>query len=114
MPGSGWFVRRRVLRLGNRFGISRLYFAVVWAMIAFGIVVLLTGFDQPLTLLVLSAALNGVVMFLYSGLLLWLNGRCFRGPLRPHPVRLVALVGSLCFFGYFSALTLADRLGWLG
>jgi hypothetical protein len=71
----------------------------------------LAGFDQPLALIVLSAGLNAVVMFLYSGLLLWLNWTSFRGPLRPHPVRLVALVCALLFFGYFSALTLADRLG---
>jgi len=93
------------------FGLSRLYFAVVWAMIAFGIGVLLTGFVQPLPLLILSAALNGIVMFLYSGLLLWLNWRSFEPPLRPSPLRVVALVVCFAFFGYFSVLTLADRLG---
>jgi hypothetical protein len=90
--------------------LSRLYFAVVWGMIAFGVVVLLAGFDQPMSLLILSAALNGFVMFLYSGLLLWLNVRSFRGPLRPHWVRMLALAGSFLFFGYFSVLILIDRL----
>ena len=52
-------------------------------MIAFGLAVLLAGFVQPLFLLVLSAALNAVVMFLYSALLLWLNWRSFSPPLRP-------------------------------
>ena len=98
------------VELGRQVSLSWLYFAVVWALIGFGAVVLLAGFDQPLTLLVLSAALNGVVMFLYSGLLLWLNLTSFRGPLRVHPLRIAALVFSLGFFGYFSALTLIDRL----
>ena len=93
--------------------LSRMYFGVVWALIGFGTVVLLVGFDQPLTLLVLSAALNGVVMFLYSGLLLWLNLRSFSGVLRPHPVRIAALVVSLLFFGIFSVLTIVDRLAVL-
>ena len=75
---------------------------------------LMAGFDQPLVLLVLSAALNGFVMFLYSGLLLWLNGTTFRGPLAMHPVRIVALVGSFLFFGWFSVLTLLDQLGRSG
>jgi hypothetical protein len=92
-------------------GLSWLYFAILWGMIAFGAAVLLSGFDQPLSLIVLSASLNGFVMFLYSGLLLWLNVGSFRGELRPHPVRIAALVGSLLFFGYFSAITLADKLG---
>jgi hypothetical protein len=102
------------IHLGWETSLSRLYFAVVWTLIAIGVVVLLAGFDQPLTLLVLSASLNGFVMFLYSGLLLWLNVGSFAGVLRVHPVRIAALLVSLIFFGYFSALTLLDRLGWLG
>jgi hypothetical protein len=101
------------LYLGLELSLSRMYFGVVWAMIGFCALVLLVGFDQPLTLLVLSAALNGLVMFLYSGLLLWLNLRSFGGELRPHPVRIAALCLSLVFFGYFSVLTLLDRLGLL-
>ncbi len=96
---------------GRGVSVSWLYFAVVWALVAFGIAVLLAGFDQPLLLLVLSAALNGVVMFLYSGLLLWLNVRSFDPPLRPRPLRIAALAICFLFFGYFSLLTLADQLG---
>ncbi len=98
------------VRLGRDVSLSWLYFAVVWSLIGFGIVVLVAGFDQPLALLVLSAALNGVVMFLYSGLLLWLNLRSFHGPLRMHPLRIAALAVAFVFFGYFSVLTLIDRL----
>jgi hypothetical protein len=96
------------------FSLSRLYLGVLWGLIVFGIVVLLAGFDRPFTLLVMSAALNGFVMFLYSGLLLWLNWKTFHGPLALHPVRIGALLVSLVFFGYFSGLILADKLGWLG
>jgi hypothetical protein len=99
------------VQLGWEASLSWLYFGLVWILIGFGVVVLLAGFDQPLTLLVLSASLNGFVMFLYSGLLLWINVASFRGPLRMHPVRVAALLGSLAFFGYFSVLTLVDRLG---
>jgi hypothetical protein len=101
------------VELGREASLSWLYFGVVWALIAFGALVLLAGFDQPLPLLVLSAALNGFVMFLYSGLLLWLNATSFRGPLRIHPARAAALLFSFAFFGYFSVLTLADQLGAL-
>ena len=83
-------------------------------MIAFGVLVIASGFNQPLLLNVLSASLNGFVMFLYSGLLLWMNGVSFRGPLRPHPIRSLALLGSLLFFGYFSARTIAVQLAKFG
>lgn len=102
------------VHFGRDADLSRLYFAVVWSLIGFGVIVLLVGFDQPLTLLVLSAALNGFVMFLYSGLLLLLNLRSFAPPLRPSPLRIVALVIAFAFFGYFSVLTLADQLGISG
>ena len=102
------------LRLAGRWSQSRLYFAVLWGMIALGIAILLGGFDAPLTLLVLSAALNGVVMFLYSFLLLWLNWTSFDPPLRPSPLRVVALVVCIGFFGLFSFVTLADQLGLVG
>jgi hypothetical protein len=103
-------IHASLLRESQRWTLSRIYFAVLWSFIGFGVLVLMAGLDQPLTLLVLSASLNAGVMFLYSGLLLWLNLSAFRGALRPRPVRILALVVSLVFFGYFSALTLADRL----
>ena len=91
-------------------GLSKLYYATLWSLIGFGILVLFCGFDQPLTLLVLSACLNGFVMFLYSGLLLWTNRRSFHGPLRPRVWRLWAMGFATLFFGYFSALTVWDRV----
>ena len=92
---------------------SRIYFVVLWAIIACGVVILLLPADwsdQPLVLLVISASLNAVVMFLYSGLLLWLGTTSFSGPLRPSPVRIAALCVSLAFFGYFSYITVVDRI----
>ena len=90
--------------------LSKLYFAFLWGMIAFGVLVLSAGFSQPLQLLVLSASLNAVVMFLYSGLLIWLNTRSFEAPLRPSALRIGALALSFLFFGYFSIITIVDQL----
>ncbi len=100
----GWWHR------ASRWSLSRLYMVILWGLIVFGIAVVTLGLNQPLLLLILSASLNAFVMFLYSGLLLWLNLRSFHGPLRPRPLRCVALMGSLLFFGYFSGLTLWSQL----
>ncbi len=51
------------LRDNERWSESRIYFAVVWGIVIFGISILLAGFDQPLVLTVLAASLSGVVMF---------------------------------------------------
>ena len=100
----GWW------RRASSWSLSRLYMVILWSLIVFGIAVVTLGLNQPLLLLILSASLNAFVMFLYSGLLLWLNLRTFHGPLRPQPLRCVALISSLLFFGYFSGLTLWSQL----
>ena len=65
-------------RDNERWSESKIYFLVVWSMVLFGTAVLLSGFDQPLVLLVLSACLNGIVMFIYSILLIRLNRKSLR------------------------------------
>ncbi|MBM3278391.1 MAG: Nramp family divalent metal transporter [Candidatus Handelsmanbacteria bacterium] len=98
------------LRDSTRWTDSRIYFCLLWAQIAFGCLVMLSDFNQPLLLLVLSASLNGGVMLIYSVLLLWLNNRVLRGPLAMHPVRFVAMVWACGFFGYFTFVTIRDQL----
>ena len=96
-------------------GLPVLYAMVVWGLVLFGAVVLAAGFQEPLLLLITSAALNGGVMFLYGGLLLWLNLRTFRGPLRPSPLRRLALGLAVALYGVVAVVTLVDRIAaWLG
>ncbi len=93
---------------------SRVYFIVVWAIIAIGVAILLAGFDQPLVLLVLSSVLNGFVMIVYIAMLLVLN------PALPEAIKLKGLrlgimVGCLLFFGFFAGwLIIASVRGLLG
>src|SRR5690606_30585011 len=66
-------VKANWLRDSQTWTESRLYFLVVWLMVVFGSVILLAGVSQPLVLLVIASALNGLVMFVYSVLLIKLN-----------------------------------------
>jgi vacuolar-type H+-ATPase subunit I/STV1 len=87
-----------------RWSESRIYVGVVWGIVVFGTLVLLSGFDQPLVLTVLAASLSGVVMFVYSGLLIALNRRFLPQPIKLRGVRLGALVWAFGFFGVFSII----------
>jgi hypothetical protein len=89
---------------------SRLYFRLVWGLVVIGIVVLLAGLTQPLVLLVISACVGGLMMFMYSLLLLMLNRRVLIPEIRPAPSRVAALVWSFLLFGVLSALTLAQQI----
>ena len=92
------------LRESARWTESKLYFVVIWGMLAFGCATLLSGFDQPLVLVTLSAALSGVVMFIYSGLLMIINRRFLPAPIKVRGVRLVALAWAFGLFGVLSVI----------
>ncbi len=66
---------------------SKLYFGLVWAIVVIGIVELLIGIDQPLVLIVISACVGGVMMFMYSGLLILTNRKILSGELRINGLR---------------------------
>ncbi len=84
---------------------SRIYFAVVWGTVVAGSIILLSGFNQPLLLLVIAACLNGAVMFVYSLLLIQLNRRALPAAIRVRGFRLGMLVFATLFYGVFA--------GWL-
>jgi hypothetical protein len=89
----------------QRWSESRIYFAVVWITVAAGSIILLSGVNQPLLLLVIAACLNGMVMFVYSILLIQLNRRGLPPALRVGGLRLGMLVFATLFYGFFA--------GWL-
>jgi len=82
-------------------------------MILVGIAILLSGLDQPLGLIVIAASLSGVVMFIYSGLLIYINRRYLPAPIRIRGVRLVALLWAFGFFGVFSVILVRSEFGEL-
>lgn len=92
---------------------SKLYFAIVWAEIVIGATILLTAIDQPLLLLVIASSLNGLVMLVYSVLLIMLNRKTMPGPVRIAGVRLGAMVWSVVFFGFFSVILLESQFSAL-
>ncbi len=95
-------VKVNYLRDNETWSLSKLYFCFLWGEILLGVVILLIGFDEPLLLLVTSAAMNGMVMFLYSLILLYMNTKILSRKLSMRPLRFVAIVWSCAFFGYFS------------
>ncbi len=89
---------------------SRLYFFTVWGIVAMGSSILLLGIRQPLVLLVISACTGGLMMFVYSILLVVLNRRTMPDALKTPVWRVVALLLSAAFFGYLSALTIQQQI----
>ena len=101
------------LRQSTTWTESRLYFLVVWAMVVFGSAILLSGVSQPLLLLVIASALNGLVMFVYSVLLIRLNCGMLPRAIGLKGGRYVALLWAVLFYGGFSIYLVIDQFGKL-
>lgn len=98
-------------RGNDRVSESRIYFVVVWFLIVVGAIVLLAGFEQPFALLVVASSLNGIVMFVYSVLLILINRKYLPGAVRISGFRLGAMGWAVLFYGFFSILLVLDQLG---
>jgi hypothetical protein len=102
------------LQQSQRWTESRIYFLVAWGTIVAGSIILQSGFNQPLLLLVIAACLNGMVMFVYSILLIQLNRRGLPPALRVGGFRLAMLVFATLFYGFFAGwLVLVQVQGYL-
>jgi hypothetical protein len=63
------------LRDNETWSESRIYFLLVWLLVVWSAIILLTIQSQPLILLIISASIGGFMMFVYSGLLILVNRR---------------------------------------
>jgi hypothetical protein len=81
---------------------SRIYFVFAWIIALGGSLILLLGLDAPLVLLIIAAAGGGVVMFLYSGMLIWLNTRALPDPIKLKGWRLIAMWFTFIVFAILS------------
>ncbi len=88
---------------------SKLYFVTVWVEIGFGSIILLSGVTQPIVLLVIASSLNGLVMFVYSCLLIQLNRGMLPREIGLKGGRLVAIGWAVLFYGGFSIILLVDQ-----
>jgi polyferredoxin len=67
-----------------------------------GAAILFAGLEQPLVLLIIASSGGGVVMFLYSGMLIWLNRRALPEPVKLKSWRLVGMVITFVMFAVLS------------
>lgn len=86
------------------------YYGFLWLTILAGIIIFISGFNRPITLVTLSAVLNAFTMFVYSGLMLWLNKTNLPKELRPNIVRTFAIIVAFLFYGGFSLFTILQNI----
>ncbi|MDN5747601.1 MAG: Nramp family divalent metal transporter [Pseudonocardia sp.] len=92
---------------------SKLYFGLVWGLVVIGCIILLAGFVQPLVLIVISATTGGLMMFIYSALLILINRRLLPEQIQIKAGRIAVLCWSFALFGVLAALTIISQFGEL-
>ncbi len=83
--------------------LPKVYYSVLWLMILSGVIIFLSGFTQPLQLLLLAAVLNAIAMFVHTGLTLWLNKTSLPKSIGPNKFRTSIMTFAFLFYGGFSA-----------
>lgn len=89
---------------------NRLYFVLVWGLVACGCGVLLLGMRQPLVLLIISSCVGGLMMCIYSLLLVLLNRSRLPAAIRITPLRILLLIWATALFGFLAVLTIKQQL----
>jgi hypothetical protein len=97
----------------SRISESRVYFYLVWGLVALGCGILLSGFAQPLALLIISASVGGTMMCIYSALLIAINKHYLPELIRVRSYRLVILIISALVYGALAVLTIRQQLSSL-
>lgn len=102
------------LRHNARWTEGRLYYLFLWTTILIGSgILVLQKFNvnvEAFALFKLSAAMNGIVMFIYCMLLWHMNRRRLPQPIRLKGWRVLLIAWAILFFGFFSAWAVWDGL----
>ena len=90
--------------------LPKFFYVFLWIQIAAGILIFSLGFTEPLPLVIVGAVLNAFSMFVYTGLMLWLNLTSLAKPLRPSLPRIIAVGSAFAFYGIFSTVVVLQQL----
>lgn len=97
----------------DKFKISNLhkyFYYFLWFQLAAGVAILLAGFTEPLALVTTGAVLNAISMFIYTGMILWLNMTLLSKETRPTKLRAGLVFLAFLFYGGFSVFTVINLL----
>lgn len=89
---------------------SKYFYVFLWMQILAGVAIFAAGFTEPLALVVTGAVLNAISMFIYSGLILFMNMTILQKATRPAIWRALVVFAAFLFYGGFSIYTVLDKL----
>jgi len=95
---------------GKTCNISRTFYITLWAFVAFGTIVLLSGFNEPKTLIVLGAVINAFTMLVHLILTYFLNRRELPRQYQASWWRQGIILVEIAFFLVFTGIVFWDKV----
>ena len=92
------------------YSLSKFFYTTLWAFIAFGSIVLLAGFNEPKTLIVLGAVINAFAMLVHLILTYFLNRRELPRAYQPSWWRQGIILAEIAFFLVFTGIVFWDKV----
>jgi len=102
-----------VISSNKKFKVERLskyFYVFLWLQIIGGSIIFLSGFSEPLTLVIIGGVMNAVTMFIYAIMLYVLNTRALPKMVAPSIDRRVIMIMAIVFYGGFSIFTVFKSL----
>jgi hypothetical protein len=90
---------------------SKMFYTTLWVFIVFGVIVLLAGFNEPRTLIVLGAVINAFAMLVHLVLTYFLNRRELAPEFQAVWWRKAIIWVEIAFFAVFSGIVFWDKFG---
>ena len=92
----------------HKMSLSLAFYIALWMQIGFGILLILSGLQEPRFLLTLAAVLNAGAMMVSFPLLYWLNHRRLKPDYQPKFARKIGLIAAFIFFAVLVTITLRN------
>ncbi|MCA9370094.1 Nramp family divalent metal transporter, partial [Candidatus Woesebacteria bacterium] len=93
-------------KTGNTWSQTKAFFTALWGQITLGVMIIISGFQEPHFLLTLAAALNAGAMMVAFILIFFLNKKQLEPEFQPGKLRSIGLGIATLFFIFFVCMTI--------
>jgi len=108
LDSTSRIMAENVVIIERKTNLNSTYYIILWLQILAGIVILLSGFSNPIGLVVTGAVLNALAMFVHIAMTYSLNKKALPKELQIKSWRKAIIFVSWIFFGVLSLWAIID------
>lgn len=110
LDSTSRIISENLVILKNKINLSKTYYSVIWIQIITGIIVFLSGYKDPITLVVIGAVLNAAAMFVHITMTYLLNKTVLDQRLQITLWRKIIIFVSIAIFGTLLLLSISNAI----